>query len=161
MDKACSFTGHRAIEPHHREQMGALLSRAVDYAYREGCRRFYIGGALGFDTYAAQHVLLYKMSHPDVKMHLVLPCRDQSSKWGSAQADMYDYLLSQADTVEYVAEEYTSGCMRERNMRLASVCDIMIAYVGHQRSGASQTVRMATELGKRVYNLFPHLERGE
>ena len=161
MVKVCSFTGHRAIEPHHREGMVELLMRAIAFAYDEGCRAFYIGGALGFDTHAAQQVLLFRMSHPDVTMNLVLPCRDQADKWEAAQADMYEYLLSQADTVEYVADLYTPGCMRTRNMRLASLCDIMIAYVGRERSGASQTARMATQLGKRVYNLYPALERGE
>ena len=161
MGKACSFTGHRAIEPHHREAMVGLLSRAIAFAYNEGCRDFYLGGALGFDTHAAQQVLLFRMSHPDVTMNLVLPCRDQSEKWGAAQADMYEYLLSQADTIEYVSDLYTPGCMRVRNMRLASLCDIMIAYVGRTRSGASQTMRMATELGREVYNLYPILESAE
>lgn len=158
MIRACSFTGHRAIEPHHRDGMGELLGRAIAYVYSEGCRDFYVGGALGFDTYAAQQLLLFRMSHPDVRLNLVLPCRDQADKWGRAQADMYDYLLSQASTVEYVSDLYTRGCMQKRNMRLAELCDVMVAYVGHSRSGASQTARMATELGKRVYNLYPALD---
>ena len=158
MNKGCSFTGHRAIEPHHREAMPALLTSAIEYAYLEGCRDFFIGGALGFDTFAAQRVLFFRMTHPDVTLNLILPCRDQAEKWGRCQAEMYEYLLSQADTVEYVADTYTPGCMKVRNMRLASLCDIMISYVGRQRSGASQTARMAEELGKSVFNLYPTLE---
>ena len=159
MRMACSFTGHRAIEPHHRDALGPLLTRAIEYAYGEGCRDFYLGGALGFDTFAAQQVLLFRMSHRDITFNLILPCRDQSERWGSCSAQMYEYLLSQADTVEYAADLYTDGCMRARNERLASLCDIMIAYMGHGRSGASQTVRLATNLGKRVYNLYPALEK--
>lgn len=161
MPKSCSFTGHRAIEPHHRDAISDLVARAVKYAYDEGCRDFYLGGALGFDTVAAQEVLLFRLSHHDVKMHLVLPCRDQASGWGNNQLEMYEYLLSRADTVEYVCDLYNPSCMRKRNARLAELCDIMIAYLGHTRSGASQTVRMATELGKRVYNLYPTLEAKE
>ena len=158
MIRSCSFTGHRAIEPHHREALSGLIKRAIEYVYQNGCRDFFLGGALGFDTYAAQQVLLFRMSHPDVTLNLVLPCRDQADSWAHSQTEMYEYLLSQADTVEYVAEEYTKGCMRVRNMRLASLCDVMIAYVGHERSGASQTVRMAKELKREVFNLYPTLE---
>ncbi len=158
MSMACSFTGHRAIEPHHKETLGPLLARAIGYAYNEGCRAFYLGGALGFDTFAAQQVLLFRMTHSDVTLNLILPCRDQSDRWGNGSVQMYEYLLSQADTVEYVSDLYTEGCMKARNERLASLCDIMIAYLGHGRSGASQTVRLAKNLGKRVYNLYPTLE---
>ena len=157
--RSCSFTGHRAIEPHHVKGLGSLLDRAIGYVYENGCRDFYIGGALGFDTYAAQRVLLFRMSHPDVRLNLVLPCRDQSDKWSDAQIEMYEYLLSQSSTVEYVSDFYTPDCMRLRNMRLASLCDVMIAYLGHSRSGAGQTVRMAEMQGKQVYNLYPSLEK--
>jgi len=32
--------------------------------------------------------------------------------------------------------------------------------VGRDRSGASQTLRMARELSKEAYNLYPELEKG-
>jgi predicted Rossmann fold nucleotide-binding protein DprA/Smf involved in DNA uptake len=48
--------------------------------------------------------------------------------------------------------------MRERNFRLADRADILIAYVGHNRSGSAQTARMADNMGKTVYNLYKALE---
>ncbi len=156
--KGCSFTGHRRIEYRHADAIGDLLARAIAYAYGEGCRDFYLGGALGFDTLAAQQVLLFRMSHSDVTLNLVLPCKNQTEHWNERQCEMYDYLLAQANTVEYISEEYTRSCMSERNRRLVELCDILIAYVGHDRSGSSQTKRMAESAGKRVYNLYPTLE---
>lgn len=156
--RGCSFTGHRQIEYAHKPAIADLVARAISYAYGEGCRDFYIGGAVGFDTVAAQQVLLFRMSHPDVTLNLVLPCRDQTAKWNDRQREMYDYLLSQADTVEYISDEYTRYCMSMRNRRLVELADILIAYVGHDRSGSSQTKRMAESAGKRVYNLYPTLE---
>ena len=152
--RSCSFTGHREIESRHRETIGPLVVRAIEYAYNEGCRRFYLGGALGFDTIAAQKVILFRMTHPDAELHLLLPCKDQEKNWSYSQREMYGYILGQADTVTYVSDIYTDGCMRERNRLLAERGDIMIAYLGRPRSGAAQTVRMARELGKTVYNLF-------
>ena len=65
-DFGCSFTGHRKIELRHRENIYSMIERAVAYAYREGCRRFYTGGAVGFDTLAARAVINFRISHPDV-----------------------------------------------------------------------------------------------
>ena len=74
-----------------------------------------------------------------------------------AQISLYEYTLSNADEIEYVADEYNDSCMKERNRRLAESCDIMIAYQTRPYSGAAQTIRMATAAGKTVYNLYPSL----
>lgn len=159
--KGCSFTGHRTIPDGHRKSLSALLARAIEYAYNLGCREFFAGGAIGFDTLAAREVIRFRISHPDVKLILLLPCINQSELWSGADTDAYEYTLSEADEVRYISEEYTKSCMQKRNRALAEACDIMIAYVGRSRSGASQTVRMAEERGKKVYNLYGTVLRGE
>lgn len=158
-EPACSFTGHRDISPAHVRLIDAMLDRAIDYAYRQGCRVFCTGGAVGFDTIAAQRVLYFRMSHSDVYLSLMLPCLDQTRMWSSEQKKSYNYILSRADSVEYSSDAYTSDCMRRRNLRLAERCEIMIAYVGHSHSGAAQTMRMAKERGKQVYNIYPALDK--
>ena len=75
-----------------------------------------------------------------------------------SQVATYEYILGRADSVEYLSEEYTDGCMRERNQRLVDLSDILIAYVSRYSSGAAQTVRMAEKAGKTVYNLYPSLQ---
>ena len=99
------------------------------------------------------------MSHPDVRLVLILPCLEQDAKWSDAERNAYDHLVNAADEVRYVSEEYTDSCMRERNRILAEEADMLVAYLGRAYSGSAQTVRMATELGKEVYNLYPTLER--
>ena len=59
-----------------------------------------------------------------------------------------------------MSEEYDKGCMKRRNQAMAEECDILLAYVGYERSGAAQTLRIATTLGKEIYNLYYHLEKG-
>ena len=46
-----------------------------------GYRYFGVGGALGFDTLAAQTVLDLKTSYPHIKLILVLPCLSQADSW--------------------------------------------------------------------------------
>ena len=157
--KSCSFTGHRSYPDSHRKVLAEHLKRAVEYAYSLGCREFYAGGAIGFDTLAAREIIRFRISHPDVSLILLLPCLNQSEKWSGSDADAYDYILSEADEVRYFSDTYTRGCMQKRNKALAEVCDIMIAYLSRSRSGAAQTVRMAEELEKKVYNLYPSVEQ--
>lgn len=157
--KTCAFTGHRKIEERHKGKIEDLLLRAISFAYTQGCRTFVTGGALGFDTLAARELIRFRLSHPDVKLVIILPCRNQSDSWSPSQISLYEYTLVNADEIEYVADEYTDGCMKERNQRLADLSDIMIAYVQRPYSGAAQTVRMAAKKGKTVYNLYPTLEQ--
>lgn len=52
------------------EQTKAIVTLLVS----KGFKYFGTGGALGFDTIAAQAVLSVKETHPEVKLILVLPC---------------------------------------------------------------------------------------
>lgn len=156
--RTCAFTGHRKIESRHSAKIGDLVLRAVEYAYREGCRDFCVGGALGFDTLVAKQIILFRMSHPDARLLVIAPCKNQSDGWSPSQVAMYEYILATADYVEYVRDEYVDGCMKIRNQRLVDLADMLIAYVGRDYSGAAQTVRMARSAGKTVYNLYPTLD---
>lgn len=156
--KCCAFTGHRKIEHNHKGNIEPLLARAIEFAYEGGCRIFLTGGALGFDTLAAGEVIRFRLSHPDVRLNIILPCKNQSDMWSERQIDFYEFTLANADEIEYVSDVYTPSCMKERNAVLAERADMMIAYVARSYSGAAQTVRMASNLGKTIYNLYPTLE---
>ena len=155
---ACSFTGHRQIKSGHIPAIYSLIDTGIEYAYSRGVRVFYSGGALGFDTLAARAVIRFRISHPDVRLVLILPCINQDERWSGEQRDDYAYLIRSSDEVRYISDEYTDSCMRERNFALASACDVMIAYVGRARSGSAQTAKMAESMGKDVYNLYPRLD---
>ena len=157
--KTCSFTGHRHIKEAHKDKLPALLRRAINYAYEQGCREFYAGGAVGFDTFAAREVIRFRIAYPDVRLVLLLPCIEQDLKWTEAQKNAYRYTLSAADEVIYVSDEYTPNCIKERNFMLASRADIMICYLARRDSGAGQTAAMADKMGKELYNLYAALER--
>ncbi len=156
--KSCSFTGHRAIPSHLSDRLKGFLSFEILAAYECGVREFYCGGALGFDTMAAEAVIAFRVTHPDVRLGLVLPCRDQDSSWSESTRLVYREILSEADYVEYVTDTYFDGCMKLRNQRLVALCDLLIAYTARPRSGAGQTVRLAEQAGRRVINLGDWIE---
>ena len=159
--KACSFTGHRRIKPEHLSGLAGLLRRAVSYAYGVGVRTFFAGGAVGFDTLAAREIIRFRLTHPDVRLVMLLPCVEQAEGWSARQRDDYEYVLRQADETVYVSQEYTADCMKRRNAELVRRADMLIAYASNMRSGTGQTVNFAKKAGVTVYNLYPALSGGE
>lgn len=155
--KACSFTGHRRINPEHLSKICGLLERAISYAYSEGVRTFYSGGAVGFDMLAAREVIRFRMTHPDVRLVMLLPCIEQAEHWSVRQREDYEHLLRFADETVYVSEQYSPDCMKRRNAELVRRADMLVAYASNMRSGTGQTVNFAKKAGISVYNLYPAL----
>lgn len=149
-DVTCCFTGHRRIERAAFE--GGLVERvdnAVAGLYESGVRNFRCGGALGFDTIAAIAVIRHRTLHPDVRLVLVLPCRDQDAKWSKTDRERYARIIHAADEVVYVGNEYTKGIMLERDRCLVDGCGVCVAYLKNHsvHSGTGYTVSYAKRSG--------------
>lgn len=151
--KTAFFTGHRAIDKHTEEQIAFVLDHLLKTMVNSGITKFYAGGALGFDTIAALAVLRLKTNFPEVSLELILPCRDQSKLWSAADASVYEYILNNADRVEYIASSYNSICMHERNNRLVELGDIGVAFLEHSGGGTSYTVNHALKNDKEIINV--------
>ena len=150
---SCSFTGHRIIPHAHLTPLTEKLREVVAIAYRNGTRDFFTGGAMGFDRLAASIVLEMKQNHPDVRLHLVLPCEGQEEKWSPDEQEAYRKERAAADTVEVLSPYYYEGCMKVRNQALIDRADMCVAYVTNPRSGAGQTLRMAQKYNVSCVNL--------
>ncbi len=157
----CCFTGHRQLAPHTQQALHLHLDTTIAALYEMGCREFYAGGAMGFDTLAAERVLLFRQSHPDVMLILLLPCRDQCARWPQADIQRFQHVLAQCDQYRYIQEFYSPTAMRERNMALVHNSDVCVAFVTHPRSGTGQTVRAAKDAGIPILNLADHLRPEE
>lgn len=113
-----------------------------------GITDFYTGMALGVDTWAAMATLDLRERNPAIKLHCVLPCEGQEIKWAVPAQVRYNYILSEADSVEYVKQSYDKKCMLERNRRLVDSAAFLLAiYNGEQRGGTAATVRYAQKVG--------------
>lgn len=107
--KICCFTGHRKIPENELPNLHKRLQKAVKGLLKQGVTTFYAGGALGFDTLAAQAVLNARRFHPQVKLILALSCRDQAGRWEERDRLLYESIKRRADEVVYVSEQYTKG----------------------------------------------------
>ena len=77
-EQTCFFSGHRRLPEDPR--LLPALEDAIRRASGAGCRRFLCGGALGFDTLAAQ-TLLRLREQEKLRLCLVLPCRGPERAW--------------------------------------------------------------------------------
>lgn len=126
--KSICFTGHRSVND--KEQAQNRLIKVLERLINNGATDFYTGGAVGFDTLAANAVLQLCKTYPHIKLHLVLPCckADQTAKWTAEQIAEYDRILLAADSIEYICEKYYCGCMKARNARLVELANCCICY---------------------------------
>ena len=121
-----------------------------------GVMDYYSGGADGVDCWASLIVLELRQKNPALKLHLILPHERQADRWSNSTQERYRLILDQADSVEYVSQEYYEGCMLDRNHRLVEAAGVLLAvYNGERRGGTAATVRYARKLGRKIILLDP------
>ena len=158
----CCFTCHRFIPPEKIAHVREKTSHVLDVLIRAGYCWFLAGGALGYDMLAERAVVGKRKEHPDIRLILALPCRDQTLAWLKMPRDRreeclreYQELKGQADGIVYVNDFYFDGCMRERNRFMVERSSFCVAcFDGSFRSGAGQTFRMARRAGLKIYNCW-------
>ena len=153
MGKICFFTGHRELPPDKIDEIGNLLERALRKLIESGYTEFRAGGALGFDTLAAQVVLFLRSKYPHIRLVLILPCKDQAKRWSERDQRIYEAIKEEADEVIYTSERYFRGCMQKRNRCLADGSNGGICYLTKRTGGTAYTVDYAAKQGKPICNV--------
>ena len=151
--KTCCFTGHRILSGEQARVLAGRIERAVRELYAHGVWYFGAGGALGFDMLAAETVLRLRREMPELRLILVLPCRDQAGHFPTAQRARYDAILRQADKVVYTSDTYAPGCMHLRNRHLADASAYCLCYLTSSHGGTKYTVDYCRAHGVKVCNL--------
>ena len=151
--KTCCFSGHREIPPEKRAEIADKLERIIISLYQKGVQFYGAGGALGFDTIAAQTVIRLRESCPDMKLILVLPCLTQTRRWRPEDVAEYERIKAKADKTVYMAQQYTPDCMHRRNRHLVDNSSICICYLTRNSGGTAYTVRYAKRQGLEIINV--------
>lgn len=146
----CCFTGHRIIYTDDLNTIKTDLYNTVESLIKEGLIYFGVGGALGFDMYAAQAVIELKKIYESVRLVMVLPCRDYDKYWTRAQKDCYLKIRENCDKIIYTNDEYYQGCMQKRNRHLVEHSSVCVAYIRKNTGGTAYTVKYAEKCGLKV-----------
>lgn len=149
---AC-FTGHRTLPEENPPEIAERLENALIALIEQGYCYFGAGGALGFDTLAAQTVLRLRERYPHIRLILVLPCRNQTRGWPQADIDIYEEIKRRADKVTYTSENYFRGCMQKRNRHLVDNSSVCICYLTKPTGGTAYTVNYARRCGLQIHNI--------
>lgn len=152
-EKTCCFTGHRKIPLEKQADITNRLECVIANLYQRGIRYYGTGGALGFDTLAAQTVIRLRENYPGMKLILVLPCLTQAKGWRQADIAEYEYIKIQADKVVYTAQQYTPDCMHKRNRHLVDNSGICVCYLTKDSGGTAYTIRYAKKRGLEIINI--------
>lgn len=148
----CCFTGHRIIALKDKEKLIFDLEKTVEELVKKGVKHFISGGAIGFDTLAANVVLKMKEKY-DVFLEIAVPCKDQDAKWNKKQQEEYRKILKSADKVTVLFEKYVTGCMHFRDAFMVDNSDILVSYYRGRKGGTQYTFLYAESRGLKVINL--------
>ncbi|MEY8313525.1 SLOG family protein, partial [Oscillospiraceae bacterium 42-9] len=118
-----------------------------------GIIRYCAGGALGFDTLAAETVLRLRETYSELRLILVLPCKDQTRGWKAKDVDKYEKIRQRADETVYTSEIYATGCMHKRNRHLVDCSSVCVCYQTQFRGGTAYTVNYARTHGLAIINM--------
>lgn len=157
--KTCCFTGHRNIDKETRLELEELLEASIEKFIMAGITVYRAGGALGFDTLAAQKVLKLRKTHPEITLELILPCKDQKNGWGVKDVQTYEEILSEANSVVFLHDKYRRGCMHERNRALVDGSVVCLSYCTSRTGGTAYTVDYAKKNDVCVINLASLLKK--
>jgi len=147
------FTGHRKMPPEQMDTLARRLKAELTKLIKDGYIYFGAGGALGFDTLAAQTVLELKRNYPHIKLILVLPCLSQTRGWSAVDIEIYENIKRKADKVVYTSQEYTRGCMHKRNRHLVDNSSVCVCYLTESTGGTAYTVDYARKNGLSIVNI--------
>lgn len=148
----CCFSGHREIPSDLHSVMNQRTEEAISWMYSRGYRRFVSGGATGFDTYAAFHVLKLKETHPDIELVLALPYKKPAD---SDLSSVHGKIIESADYVVYTSDKYSPSCMHIRNRFMVDLSSTCLCWMQHNdRGGTAYTVDYAQTQNLEIYNLY-------
>lgn len=152
-NNGCCFSGHRKIPIIIESELKERLENGINYLFERGITTFYAGGALGFDTLAAEAVIRCRKVISDIQLVIVVPCKDQAKFWRLEDSQKYEKILMSADQVICLSDHYFNGCMQQRNRLMVDNSCACICYLTTLSSGTAYTVRYAQTQGVRIYNL--------
>ena len=161
---SCAFTGHRPSKFPWRYNeadsrciaLKSALAEQIRLLADAGVTQFLSGMAEATDTWSALSVLALQEKNPVLKLHCILPCREQADKWTASSRNLYLSILERADSIVYVSRNYHKNCMLDRNRFLVKhASTLLVVYTGEQRGGTAATLRYAQKMGREIIVIDP------
>ena len=152
------FSGHRPEKLPLNGDSGANVIRYLkSILYKEildsitaGYDRFITGLARGVDLWAGEILMELKADGEKISIIAVKPYKTHGDNFFGEEKFSLGRLLSSADEVICLADEYRKGCFQRRNEYMVDRSGKLIAVVSDYRSGTGATIRYAEKQGIEV-----------
>lgn len=164
LKNCCGFTGHRPNKFPWKDNeadprcaaLKLVLTDQIAALTNAGFTQFLSGMAEGADTWSALAVLALREKNPAIKLHCILPCKEQADDWEASSRDLYRSILDRADSIVYVSRSYHKNCMLERYRFLIDHAAALLAvYKGGYRGGTVATMRYAQKMDREIIIIEP------
>lgn len=150
--------GNRLVPRGHAERIAECLEAKILKLASLGVTRFFTGGNVGFETLAAQVVLKAREEHPEIRLALVLPSKDQSEKWPANVVKIYEDIKEHSDEVIYTSESGGRGCLLRRNRYMMDESDYCLCYLIKSSGKTAELVRYAEKTDHPIINIAHELD---
>lgn len=150
---SCSFTGRRNLEGEDIDLLCSNLKNEIKKLIQKNHKTFLVGGAIGFDTIAAQTILSLKNTYSFIELYLVLPSPDYGHNWDEYNKKIFNNIKDSSDKIIHASTKKVKGCNHIRNRYLIDNSSICIAYSNIETGGSAYTVKYAQKKGIKVINL--------
>ena len=169
MDKlSCAVAGHspQRFKFKYNEEaplckkVKAAITEEIRRLYAIGVRLFYVGCAVGVDTWAAEIVLDLKQQaeYSDIELFCAIPFDGHAEKFTDGQTKRYERVLSQCTHKETISRHYSPVAYKRLNYYMIDNSQYLIAVYDQdksERSGLGQAVNYAMKKNLRITSIHP------
>lgn len=142
------FTGHRPEKLTRNENaIKKDLEIQIRQSITDGLNVFISGMSRGVDIWAAQIVLNLRDNGYPVRLMCACPYNGFEKSWSKEWQIRYRDILSSADFVKYIYNNYTHSCFQTRNEWMVNHSVRVIAVFNGEKSGTKNTIDYAKKVG--------------
>lgn len=156
--KACFITGHRPMHFSFKQEEDAPLCKKIKHVlteqikahYNRGIQRFWIGGAMGVDTWAGEIILTLREQedYRSIALFVAIPFPTHGADFTPEQNLRYQYILEMCTDSVIVCPTFRKDAYKKRDYYMVEQCNYGIAVYNHDRairSGTGMTVNYAVK----------------
>jgi uncharacterized phage-like protein YoqJ len=149
---SCAITGHNPQRFKFKYNEEAPLCRSIKTAlaerikelYGKGVKLFYVGCAVGVDTWAAEIVLDLKKQadFSDIELFYAIPFPEHTEKFTTGQKKRYENILNKCTNKETVNRHFSPTAYKRLNYFLVDKSKYLIGVYDQDKSERSGLVQM-------------------
>ena len=165
---SCAITGHNPQRFKFKYNEQAQLCQSIKTAlegqikdlYSIGVRLFYVGCAVGVDTWAAEIIIDLKQQaeYAEIELFCTVPFPDHTERFTDGQKKRLQHILNNCTQQEVISRKYSPTAYKRLNYYMVDSSQYLIAVYDQDksdRSGLGQMVNYAVKNKLQISFIHP------